>query len=59
MPPTAGHGLDLNNSQSGGTDVRDPNSWEKAWNTLSDEDKEQYGAPSLNMLDTLKSVCIA
>lgn len=49
--------LGQNMSKSGGNDAGNLNPWEQAWETLSEEDKKQYGAPSSSMLDVLKSVC--
>ena len=59
MSSKAGPVLDSNTSISGGNDTGNLNPWQQAWNTLSDKDKEQYGAPSSSMLGVLKSVCTA
>ena len=56
-PSKAGPVLGPNISKSGGNDAENLNPWEQAWETLSEEDKKQYGAPSSSMLDVLKSVC--
>ena len=45
------------NAPSPGNVVKEQSPWEEAWDTLSDKDKEQYGNPSLSMLEVLDSVC--
>ena len=56
MPSNAGPVLDPEVPDSGGDDAKNPNPWEQAWKTLSDEDKKEHGLPSSSMLDVLKSV---
>ena len=45
------------NAPISGDDAKEKDPWEQAWDTLSNEDKKQYGNPSLNMLEVLNSVC--
>ena len=42
---------------SPGDGVKAQSPWEKAWDTLSDKDKKQYGDPSSSMLEVLNGVC--